>query len=53
MKKEVADVSDADREAMEAREDFWSMSGECIYRHHVLPREQLYVPKESSFPIPL
>ena len=24
-----------------------------MYRHHVVPREQLYVPKESSFPIPL
>ena len=31
---------------------FWSMSGELCYRHHVMPREQLYVPKESSFPVP-
>ena len=24
-----------------------------MYRHHVEPRGQLYVPKEESFPIPL
>ena len=22
-----------------------------MYRHHVMPREHLYLPKESSFPI--
>ena len=48
----VADFSEADRDAMEVMEDFWSMSGENIYRHNVTPREQLYVPKDSSFPIP-
>ena len=26
---------------------------ETIYRHHIEPRLQLYVPKEESFPIPL
>ena len=45
----VANVSEADRDAVEAGEDFWSMSGEFLYRHHVTPREQLCVPKESSF----
>ena len=33
-----------------------TFSGEClgkfIHRHHVMPREQLYVPKGSSFPMP-
>ena len=33
---------------MEAREDFWSVSGDFIYRHNIIPREQIYVPKESS-----
>ena len=33
---------------MEAREDFWIMSGEFIYGHQAMPREQLCVPKESS-----
>ena len=47
----VADVSEADRDPMKATEDFRSMLGEFIYRHHVMPREQLYVPKESSFPV--
>ena len=33
--------------------DFWSISGNFIYRHHVEPRVNLYVPKEESFPLPL
>ena len=36
-----------------AKNDFWSMSGDFIYRHHVEPRVKLYVPTEESFPIPL
>ena len=39
--------------AGEARNDFWSMSGNFIYRHHVEPRVKLCSPKEESFPIPL
>ena len=37
----------------EARNDFWSLEGDFIYRHHVEPRVQLYVPKEDTFPAPL
>ena len=37
----------------EARNDFWSISGNDIYRHHVEPRVKLYVPRDESFPIPL
>ena len=37
----------------EAINDFWSMSGNFIYRHHVEPRVQLYSPKEESFPVQL
>ena len=37
----------------EAINDFWSMSGSFIYRHHVEPRVKLYSPREESFPIPL
>ena len=33
--------------------DFWSMSGSFIYRHHVEPRVKLHSPREESFPIPL
>ena len=40
-------------DAGEARNDFWSMSGKCIYRHHVELRVKLYSPREGSFPIPL
>ena len=41
-------------DAGEAINDFWSMSGSFIYRHHVEPRIKLYSPREdSSFPIPL
>ena len=39
--------------AGEAMNDFWSMSGSFIYRHHVEPWVKLYSPKEESFPIPL
>ena len=37
----------------EARNDFWSITGEFIYRHHVELRVGLHVPREGSFPIPL
>ena len=40
-------------DAGEAINDFWSMSGSFIYRHHVEPRVTLYSPREESFPIPL
>ena len=38
-------------DAGEAINDFWSMSGNFIYRHHVEPRVKLYSPREESFPI--
>ena len=37
----------------EAMNDFWSISGNKIYRHHVEPRVKLYAPRVESFPIPL
>ena len=40
-------------DAGKARNDFWSMSGNFIFRHHVEPRVKLYSPREESFPIPL
>ena len=40
-------------DAGEAINDFWSMSGNFMYRHHVEPRVKLYSPREESFPIPL
>ena len=40
-------------DAGEALNDFWSISGNFIYRHHVEPRVKLYSPREESFPIPL
>ena len=44
---------DSTRDNEEAKSDFWTITGEFIYRHHVVPRVKLYVPKEESFPIPL
>ena len=38
-------------DAGEAMNDFWSMSGNFIFRHHVEPRVKLYSPREESFPI--
>ena len=40
-------------DAGEARNDFWSMSGNFTNRHHFEPRVKLYSPREESFPIPL
>ena len=40
-------------DAGEAINDFRSMSGNFIYRHHVEPRVKLYSPNEESFPNPL
>ena len=44
---------DFTRDDAEAKNDFWSMSGNFIYRHHVVPRVKLYMPREESYPIPL
>ena len=40
-------------DAGDARNDFSSMSGSFIHRHHVEPRVKLYSPREESFRIPL
>ena len=40
-------------DAGEARNDFWSISGNFMYRHHDEPRVKLCTPREESFPIPL
>ena len=40
-------------DAGEAINDFWSMSGNFIFRHHVEPGVKLYSPREESFPVPL
>ena len=40
-------------DAGEAINDFWSMSGHFVCRHHVEPRVQLFSPREESFPMPL
>ena len=39
--------------AGEAINDFWSMSGNFMYRHHVEPRVRLCSSREESFPVPL
>ena len=44
---------DSLQDAGEAMNDFWSMLGSFISRHHVEARAKLYSPKEESFPIPL
>ena len=40
-------------DASEARNVFWSMSGNFIFRHLVEPRVKFYSPREESFPVPL
>ena len=50
---EGSQPTDETKEDGEARNDFWSMEGEFICRHHVEPRVQPCVPKEETFPLPL
>ena len=44
---------DATRNDEEVKDDFWTIAGQFIYRHYVVPRVKLYMPKQASFPIPL
>ena len=46
------ETQDSLPDAGEPINDFWSMSGNFIYRHHVEPRVKLYSPREESFLIP-
>ena len=44
---------DSTRDDEEARSDFWTITGEFIYRHHVEPRVKLYMPQEETFLVPM
>ena len=44
---------DSTQDDVEAENDFWSITGDFIYRHHVETRVKLHMPREESFPIPL
>ena len=46
-------LHDSFPDAGEAINDFWSMSGNFIYRHHLEPRVKLHSSRGESFPIPL
>ena len=48
-----APLHDSFPDAGEAMNDFWSISGNFKYRHHVEPRVKLYSRREESLPIPL
>ena len=43
-------LSDQQADDADAWHDFWSFSGNHIYRHHFQERVVLHVPKEGSFP---
>ena len=38
---------DSTLDEAEAKKDFWSITGDFMYRHHVEPRVKLYMPKEK------
>ena len=44
---------DSFQDAGEAINDFWSMSGNFMYRHHVGTRVKLHTSREESCPIPM
>ena len=46
-------LQDSSPDDGDARNDFWSISGNYIYRHHVESRVKLYVPRDESFLNPL
>ena len=35
-----------------APEDYWTMKGDLLIRHHLQPRTELFVPEESQMPFP-
>ena len=39
---------DSTRDDAEAKDDFWSITVDFIYRHHVEPRVKLYMPREAK-----
>ena len=45
--------SNVEQDGAEALNDFCSIQGDFIYRHHIEPQLQFYVPKEETFSIPL
>ena len=54
-REEVQGHSERSHPTEETKDDpeaAMSMGGDFIYRHHVEPQVQLYVPKEESFSIP-
>ena len=51
--KKIFKEDDSIRDDEEAKKDFWSITGDFIYHHHVEPRVKLYKPKEDTFPIPM
>ena len=43
---------DSTRDDDEAKNDFWTITGEFIYRHHFVPKVKLHMPQEETFHIP-
>ena len=41
------------RDDEEVKTDFWAITTEFIYRHHVVPEVKLCVPKEETFLFPM
>ena len=44
---------DSTRDDEEAENDFWTFTGEFIYRRHFVPRVKLYMPPEETYLVPL
>ena len=36
---DLEDLSGVDRDTIEAKNDFWTIPGDCVLRHHVVPRQ--------------
>ena len=44
-----SDLAEEQQDAMEAKNDIWSISGSFIYRHHVQEVQELYVLSRELF----
>ena len=47
-----SDLAEKHQDAMEAKTDFWSISGSSIFRHHVQERQKVIVLHDSSCLLP-
>ena len=46
-------TNDGNPQDIIGQEDFWTITDDCLIRHHRHPRMSMYVPEQATCPIPL